>query len=242
MSKLKIIVCSVWIFLVVLFFSFETSSSATAHTEKPKSIADNFNLDLKPAHSLVVRFDDAIQKRFLTVQDFGMRRIVPVNPPSPHLDYFEPINDEERASVADFAKDGWKVSLYLYGRRAMPKKPDDPTPEDFVINYKLNKPLPITHDLKKERLPSPKGLMKNVKAAFLHFQTPDDANENEYEFKIGKWSYVAKPVRVPNESCLKCHTDYVVTEKIKSGQYKFRPRQVGDANGVIVYGFTKDKP
>ena len=242
MSKIKIIVFCGWLFFVALLFSAATLSTAAARTEQPILVDDKIDLALKPAHSLINRFDDAIQKRFLTEPNFGMARIAPVNPPSPHLNYFDPINDEERTSVDDFTKDGWKVSLYLFGRRAMPKKPDDPMPEDFLVNYKLNKPLPITHDLKKKRLPGAKALMKNVKAAFLEFQKSDGANRDEYEFKIGKWSYVAKPVRVPNESCLKCHSDYVVAEKLASGQYKFRRRQVGDANGVIVYGFTKDKP
>lgn len=239
MLKLKISICLVWIFFTVLLISFETFSTATAQT-KATLPANKINLDLKPEHLLIEQFDNAIQRRFLTEPDFGMRRIVPVNPPSPHLEYFNPINNDEETSVANFAKDGWKVSLYLFGRKTMPKVVNGKVKDDFVINYHLNKPLPITKDLKGKSLPPAGKLIKEVKAAFLNFQTPDSLNENEYEFSKGKWFYIAKPVRAVNQSCLKCHTDYVITEKLEDGKYKFRKRRIGDANGVIVYGFTKN--
>ena len=131
--------------------------------------------------------------------------------------------------------------LYLFGKRANPRIVDGKTKKDFVINYRINQPVSITKGLKKQDLPKGETLMKDVKEAFLAFQTPNGANENNYDFRVGKWSYVVRPVRAANESCLKCHTDYVVTEKLKSGQFKFRKRQIGDANGVLVYGFSKDE-
>ena len=230
MLKIKIIVCLVWTFSIVALFSFQGFSPASGQTKETM---------FEPENSLIDRFDKAVQQRFLTEPDFGMWRIQPVYPPSPHLEQFIPNNDEEKASVADFEKDGWKVSLYLFGRRATQKIVDGKEQKEFSINYRLNKPLPITRDLRGKQLPNAKKLLKEVKAAFLEFQTPNSPNENNYEFSIGKWSYVARPVRAVNQSCLKCHTDYVITEKIEDDKYKFRKRQVGDANGVIVCGFTK---
>lgn len=234
MLKIKIIVCLVWAFFIIALFSFQKFSPASGQTNETI-----FDKHPKPENSLVDRFDKAIQQRFLTEPDFGIRRIQPVYPPNPHLEQFSPINDEEKASVADFEKNGWNVSLHLFGRRAYPKIVDGKEQKKFSINYRLNKPLPITGELRREKLPKAEKLLKQVKAAFLEFQTPNSPNENDYKFSIGKWSYVAKAVRAVNQSCLKCHTDYVITEKIEDDKYKFRKRQVGDANGVIVYGFSR---
>jgi Protein of unknown function (DUF3365) len=240
MLKLKILACLVWtLFIAALLFS-QTFSPVNGQT-KEVVFDKKVKFNPKPANALVDRFDKAIQQRFLTEPNFGIRRIQPAYPPSPHLEQFSPINDEERLSVAGFERDGWKVSLYLFGRRATPKIVDGKEQKKFIINYRLNKPLPITIEPGEKELPKSEKLLKEVKAAFLEFQTPNSPNENNYEFNIGKWSYVAKPVRAVNESCLKCHTDYVVTGKIGDDQYKFRKRRVGDANGVLVYGFTKDE-
>jgi len=67
-----------------------------------------------------------------------------------------------------------------------------------------------------------------------------DAPKN-IEFVKGDWSYVAKPVRAMNESCLKCHNDYVILDKLPNGQFKMRKRQVGDVNGVLLYAFRHRK-
>lgn len=231
MAKLKIkyVICLVWMFLIAALFTSRESSPITAQTQNVIN-----EKTVKPESSLIDRFDKAIQQRFLTEPDFGMRRIQPVNP---HLENFSPINDEERASVADFEKDDWKVSLYLFGRRATPKVENEE--KDFTINYRLNQPLPVTKELEQKSLPKAEKLLKEIKKAFIEFQTPNSSRENEYEFSIGKWSYVAKPVRAVNQSCLRCHTDYIITEKLDDNKYKFRKRRVGDANGVIVYGFSK---
>ena len=236
MAKLKIkyVVCLVWMSLIAAVFTMRDFSPITAQTQNVIN-----EKSAKPESSLIDRFDKAIQQRFLTEPDFGMRRIQPVNPPSPHLDYFSPINDEEKAGVAGFEQDGWKVSLYLFGRRATPKIENEKEQKDFAINYRLNQPLSITKDLKQKSLPKAGKLLKEIKKAFIEFQTPNSSRENEYEFSIGKWFYVAKPVRAVNQSCLRCHTDYVITENLGDDKYKFRKRRVGDANGVIVYGFSK---
>ncbi len=227
--------CLVWTLSIVALFSFQGFSPVSSQTKGSVVVKNS-----KPENALVERFDAAIQQRFLTEPNFGMRRIQPAFPPNPHLEQFSPINDEERASVAAFEKDGWKVSLYLFGRHAAPKVVDGKEQKEFSVSYRLNKPLPITKELTEKQLPNAEKLLKEVKAAFLEFQTPNSPNENNYEFSIGKWSYVAKPVRAVNQSCLKCHTDYVVTEKVGDDKYKFRKRQVGDANGVIVYGFDNE--
>lgn len=239
--KIKIAVCAAWTLCIVGLLACQPFAPASGQTKEIKNpaVAAGFVLDSKPESALIERFDAAVQQRFLTQPNFGIRRIVPVNPPNPHLEKFVPINDEEKTSVSDFEKDGWQVSLYLFGRRAIPKIVNGKEQAKFDINYRLNKPLPVTAELKERDLPEPEKLLERVKTAFVDFQTLDSPNENEYEFGIGQWSYVAKPVRAANESCLRCHADYVITEKSGDDQYKFRKRAVGDANGVLVYGFRK---
>lgn len=234
--KAKIFVCLIWTVCIAALFSTQVFRTANGQTKKPDEIA---NLNLKPADSLINSFDAAIQKRFLTEPYFGIYRIAPTVPVNPHFGYFLPMNDEERKSLADFQSGGWKVFLYLYGKKANQRVVDGKTKKDFVINYRINQPVTITKSLEKKDLPTGESLLKDVKEAFLAFQTPNAQNENNYEFSSGKWSYVARPVRAANESCVKCHTDYVVTEKLKNNQFKFRKRQIGDVNGVLVYGFAK---
>ena len=236
--KAKIFVCLIWMICAVSLFSLQISRTANGQIKKPD---ENVKLNLKPADSLINSFDAAIQKRFLTEPYFGIRRIAPNYPTNPHFEYFDAKTDEERKSFADFESGGWKVFLYLFGKKANPRIVDGKAKKDFVINYRINQPVTITKNLEKKDLPTGGSLMKDVKEAFLAFQTTNGTNENNYEFDNGKWSYIARPVRAANESCVKCHTDYVVTEKLKNNQFKFRKRQIGDVNGVLVYGFAKAK-
>lgn len=225
-----------WIFSSIFLFSSESLWLAISNAD---SVEDEAKTNVKPENEQIDRFDRAIQQRFLTEPNFGIRRIVIIPEPNPHLETFYPKNHEEKTSVTDFEKEGWKVNLYLFGRRAMPKSADSKESKKFSIEYRLNKPLPVTKGLKAEGLPKAEKLLKEVKTAFLEFQNPNSPNENSYEFNIGEWAYVAKPVRAVNQSCLKCHTDYVIISKLENNQYKFRRRQVGDTNGVLVYGFSK---
>ena len=237
MQKAKVLICSVWVVFLCALFSYWGFSPAKGQTrDTPKTSP-------LPERALIDRFDAAMHQRFLTEPFFGMARMAPIEPQplrSSHLGSFSPVNTEESSVLADLEKEGWKVGLYLYGRVANPKETKDGTPK-FVVNYRLNEPLPITAKLKTKQLPGTLKLMKEVKAAFIEFQTPNSPRENNYEFTIGKWSYVARPVRAVNQSCLKCHTDHVITEKLPNGKLRFRKRSIGDANGVIVYGFSKDE-
>jgi hypothetical protein len=241
-SKLKTFVCLVWVICVVMFASTQDFWSANGQTVEKKAKSNP-----KPEMSQIDAFDALIQKRFLTEPGFGILRIEPIVPLSHHLAYFSPKDTEEEKAVASFKDSGWKTGLYLFGRTANPKVVKGKQQKTFVINYNTHDPLPISlatdrvnRDLFLKEIPKTEKLIDNVKTAFIAFQTPNSENENNYEFSIGKWSYVARPVRAVNESCIKCHTDYVITEKLGDGKFTFRKRKVGDANGVIVYGFRKD--
>jgi hypothetical protein len=234
-SKLKTFVCLVWAVCAVMFVSTQNFWSVSSQTKEKKT-----KLKPKPEISEIDAFDALIQKRFLTEPNFGIRRIEPIIPPSPHLEHFYPKNSDEEKSVENFQNDGWKTSLYLFGRKANPKLVNGKEQKVFEIKYNLHEAITVTKNVKQPDLPKADTLLKDVKSAFIAFQTPNSENENNYEFSVGKWSYVARPVRAVNESCIRCHTDYVVTEKLGDGKFTFRKRKIGDANGVIVYGFSKD--
>jgi hypothetical protein len=234
-SKLKTFICLVWAICTVMFVSTQDFWSANSQIVEKKVKSNP-----KPEMSQIDFFDSLIQKRFLIEPDFGMRRIQPVFPPSPHLEFFDAKDGDETKSVNKFINEGWQGSIYLFGRIANPKIINGKEQSSFSINYRLNKPLAMTKNIKQTDLPKAEKLLKKVKSAFIAFQTPNSENENNYEFSIGKWSYVARPVRAVNESCIRCHTDYVITEKLGDGKFTFRKRKIGDANGVIVYGFSKD--
>ncbi|MFT3743292.1 MAG: hypothetical protein QM785_03255 [Pyrinomonadaceae bacterium] len=232
----KIVFCFAWILVlgVVLFgtrmFPVNGQTGSVPNTAK------------KPDSSVIDRFDAAMHKRFLTEPFFGMARIAPIGPQplrSSHLGTFSPIDTEERSLQTALENDGWDVGLYLFGRVSTLKEEKPGSMPKFRVNYRLNEPVPITRNIKAKDLHKSSKLMKEVKSAFIEFQTPNSPRENNYEFAIGKWSYVARPVRAINESCLKCHTDYVITEKLPGGQFKFKKREIGDANGVIVYAFAR---
>ena len=238
LPKVKARFCLLWPLCLISLFSLQMFPLATgrAGAFEPDGKTKS---NPKPEPATVDRFDKAIQQRFLMEPSLGITRIAPVFPPNPHLREFYPRDDEERNRVADFVKNNWKVDLYLFGRRAQPTVVDGKTQEEFTVNYRLNKPVSVTRDIKAKDLPKAEKLLDKVKVAFQEFQTPNSPNENHYEFSIGRWFYVARPVRASSESCLRCHTDYVITSKVKGDKYKFRKRKVGDVNGVLVYGFAK---
>jgi hypothetical protein len=235
--KTKLYITALWLVGVLTLFAFHTVASTSGRapaTYTTSALAGG------PDIALVDRFDAAIQKRFLANPNFGMARVAPVRRTGArHIDEFYAETDEEQRAVAELEKAGWIAGLYLYGRTAMPMMKHDKPQEKFDIKYYLNAPLPITSHLKKSQLPGASKLLDRVKTAFVDFQTPEGPNANATDFSIGKWAYYARPVRAANESCILCHSDYVITARLGNGQFKVRKRVVGDANGVIVYGFSK---
>ncbi|MCW5961758.1 MAG: DUF3365 domain-containing protein [Pyrinomonadaceae bacterium] len=187
-----------------------------------------------PPIEIVDKFDAAIQNRFLTEPNFGIRRIQPTYPTNPHLsEYFEPKEGAETESVKSFQESNFRAGLYLFGRRITEIEDPKGKKRRFNINYRLHNPLGVTRNFPQEKLKSPQKLLDEIKTAFMEFRTKDS-----YEFESGKWSYIARPVRAL-ESCLKCHNDYVITEVVGKNDYKFRKRQAGDVNGILVYAFRK---
>jgi hypothetical protein len=199
----------------------------------------------KPDMMLIDRFDNAINLRFLTQPSFGMGRIVSgmiiqrEKLRSGHLSYFSPQTESELATVRAFSEEGWDVGIYLYGRRSEPKVVRGKTKDKFSIQYRINQPVTVTATLKERDLQDASDMVKEVKQAFLVFQNSAPNAQQNYGFDRGDWSYVARPVRAANQSCLQCHNDYVVIDKLQDGRFKLRKREVGDVNGILLYAFRR---
>ncbi|MCU0239883.1 MAG: DUF3365 domain-containing protein [Pyrinomonadaceae bacterium] len=232
--KLKIFICFIWISFVSLICS-QNFWIVTGQIAKK-----NEETKIKPTTLQLEKFNSIIQSRFLTEPFFGARRIQPLYPTNPHLSesFYTKTQDEENF-ISEFDEQNWKVSIHLFGRIVQPILIEDSKPTKFSINYRLSPPIPVTKNLYKKRLPKPETLLKDAKKAFIEFQTLDENSAINYEFEKNGWNYYAKPVRAADESCVKCHTDYVILNKKDDKNYVFKKRQVGDVNGILIYGFKQ---
>ena len=194
-----------------------------------------------PPDSLIDDFDKVIQERFLTKPFFGIARIAPVRPvmTNPHFRDFYAFGEAEVATVQAFESSGWDVGIYLFGRKVIPRTGTQ-DPNKFDIKYRLFDPIRVTNKEKDPDFRDSKSIADPIKQAFVEFQKTGSPNENEVRFDVGRWSYVARPVRAANQSCVECHKDNpVVLDRLGDGKFTIRPRRVGDANGVLVYAFAR---
>lgn len=189
----------------------------------------------RPDDQLVNEFDQAIQKRFVVIPNFGIVRIQPVNPPNPHLETFQPESPEEQQAVDRLAAGNWRTGIYLFGRFAYEDTTVAPGKKQLKIQYKTNDPVPVSTGLKARDLPASREMVDQIERAYDAFLT-----KPSYEFQQGKWSYVARPVAA-RDGCLKCHGDMFITAKLDNKRWAYRPRQVGDPIGVLVYAFRAGK-
>jgi hypothetical protein len=229
--KTKLLLTVAFLLIAVVILCARTLVPATPSGQKDRSAAQN-KQNHPPELGLVNDLDKVIQLRFLNAPQLGMRRIGPN--PNPHLEHFEPRTEEEKQAVANLQNDEWKVGIFLIGRRAYANPTIDVNDEKhLLVQYMLNPPVPVTTNVKKSELAAPKSLQDGVDEAFERFNTADT-----YDFSLGKWAYVARPVRA-RELCMKCHQDMFVTSKLANKKYTYRSRRIGDTIGVLLYAFDK---
>jgi len=219
--------------LLALALSFAGTLGATSLSNNKPTVATESG-NPPPDLALVNALDKVIQQRFLTAPNFGIRRIGPT--PNPHLEHFEPRSAEESEAVTNLQNADWKVGIYLIGRRAyeIPSPKEGNAGKRLTVYYHLNQPVPVTKNVKKRELPNPKRIKEHADAAFQRFTSTDT-----YGFSVGKWSYVARPLRA-QETCLKCHTDFFLTSK-ENKVYAYRKRRVGDPIGLVIYAVRKEQ-
>ena len=239
--RVKIVVLFLFVLGLGLILADQSFRETRGQVRSPQGATEEVTITV-PADVLIDDFDKTIQQRFLTAPSFGIRRIEPRVPPleNPHFQYFTPNTEAERSAVNAFDLNGWDVGIFLYGRKVTRRT--DTKKEKYNIRYRIFDPIPVTGELKKSDFSSPKDLAEEIKQAFVDFQKPGSPNENEVRLEGGRWSYVARPVRAATRSCIVCHKDYVITERLGDGKFTARPRKIGDANGVLVYAFRRRDP
>jgi hypothetical protein len=234
MKKIKILIVVAWAAFLVMAVNYGPRVDAQIDKSRARG--------RKPDMALIDKFDSQIQQRFLTEPFFGIARIAPVTPQplrSDHLRHFSPVNADEAGIQKSFIDDGWDVGIYLYGRRAEPKIVKGRQKNDFSIRYRVNQPVPVTAGVSEREMQDATDMINQVKEAFLAFQNTAPDELRNFEFDSGDWSYVARPVRAVSQSCLKCHNDYVMLERLGNDKFKMRKRQVGDVNGILLYAFRR---
>jgi hypothetical protein len=174
------------------------------------------------AGTIIVSADDPIAALNRSVQDrfndvdryFGLRRIVVIGD-TPHQ--FRPESVAEFAAVKALEESGYRVALYLAGRRVLDREPhltpEEPTQLDRRVIFG---PVAVTDPELLPGLPQAVDLIDESRVAFNQLVKRD-----RYDFEIGNLKLTARAVRATADQCLSCH----------------RGRAIGDPLGVILYAY-----
>jgi hypothetical protein len=194
--------------------------------------------DAERAAVLISAFDGCIQGRFADVDEkFGFRRIV--NPgETPHR--FKPESTREIDAVRGLEGAGFRVVLYLTGRRVLREDPQPDVPGANPFRAVIKGPVLITDATDQSAgesgsgsAPASADLWKESRQALLAF-----AKRDSFDFAKADWSFIARPVRASDATCLRCHR-----EPYSMGTPTGEPSnlKVGDALGVVLYGYQRTK-
>jgi hypothetical protein len=174
------------------------------------------------ASTIVVRADDPIASLNRSVQDrfkdvdkyFGLRRIVVIGD-TPHQ--FRPESVAEFSAVKALEESGYRVALYVAGRRVLDREPhlttDEPTQLDRRVIFG---PVAVTDPTFLAGLPQAVDLIDESRMAFSHL-----VKQDRHDFEIGDLKFTARAVRATTDQCLSCH----------------RGRTIGDPLGVVLYAY-----
>lgn len=204
---------------------------------------------------IIDRLNDCVQERFKEVDErLGTARVA--RPGAPHL--FAPERMRDVAIVEELERARLQVVLYLAGREVLKPKPDYRFPpayisEEYFTSSRLlmaprrikpgdaiewgviKGPIRVTTVQKSagdsDRPPAASELWDEARGAMHAF-----ADAERREFARGSWSFAARPVRVTDQACLNCHTLNGAT-LMSAGIRPDNPLQVGDAIGVLLYGY-----
>jgi hypothetical protein len=196
--------------------------------------------DAERAAVLISAFDGCIQGRFADIDDkFGFRRIVTPGE-TPHR--FKPESTRELDAVRGLEGAGFRVVLYLTGRRVLREDPQPDVPGANPFRALIKGPVVITHASDasasapaSKDVPAPKSveLWNESRQAMLAF-----AKRDSFDFAKAGWNFIARPVRASDATCLKCHRDpYSMSVPVGEASNL----KVGDALGVVLYGYMRER-
>ena len=174
------------------------------------------------AGTIIVSADDPIAALNRSVQDrfkdvdkyFGLRRIVVIGD-TPHQ--FRPESVAEFAAVKALKESGYRVALYLAGRRVLDRDPHLTTEEPTQLDRRaIFGPVAVTDPELLPGLSQAVDLIDESRVAFNQLVKRD-----RYDFEIGDLKLTARAVRATADHCLSCH----------------RGRAIGDPLGVVLYAY-----
>ena len=218
------------LFSLLVAFGFSSGPSAsTLRSFVPLQEHSDSEADLIDA------LDDCIQQRFLDVdKGLGFSRVI--RPGStPHR--FKAENAKELTIVEYLTRARLDVVLYLAGRRIVEAKLNSED-IDSIAGSLIKGPVSITaSDKDITGLPTPKQLWDRGQEAMHVFQ-----GSRTYDFSLGEWKFIARPVRASDTTCLSCHQRNGTTlfSMGKIGQ-ESKSLQIGDPLGLLVYGYKKSR-
>jgi hypothetical protein len=235
----KVQLCCTIIICLSLALGFAQRFSARAHLQESAAKLQ-----------LLAAFDVCIQQRFKDIdKTLGLRRIIKIGE-TPHR--FKPENAKELTSMSELQNGGFNVALYLASRSVFGEKPEakkwrqDNQENGSANSGALSKapfdsrrlikgPVLITAK-NRDDLPMPVELWEQSRKAMQAFATKDS-----YEFTLGKWKFLAKPVRA-SESCLQCHLrDSTRIFEVNPKYDKAEPLKIGDPLGTVLYAYQESK-
>ena len=220
--------CLTMLGLFSALFAFAISPSPSA-SSLPGPIPPQDNADSDAA--LIEALDDCVQQRFLDIdKGFGFRRLVR---PGETAHRFKPENAKELAVVAYLTGQKVDVVLYLAGRGIVSANLNSKD-VDGVAAKLIKGPIRITPgDKAVANLPTLRQLWDHGQQAMRVFQ----GSEN-YDFNLGEWKFIARPVRASDQSCLKCHQASGPSHP--NLRQESTALQIGDPLGLLVYGYKKN--
>lgn len=165
----------------------------------------------------ISRLDECIQRRFLGMNVFGMRRILPMQYHG--VQTFRPENAVEREVVDQLEKKGYAVAFYLAGRAVL----GGPREER---RFRIQGPAYITAG--DRQFPPPDTLLADARGALASFQ-----KGSSFDAQQGKWTVAMRPLRASNAACIQCHTTGGGSIGVTG------PLAIGDPLGVAIYVYRR---
>jgi hypothetical protein len=182
--------------------------------------------------------DRVVRARFHNHIGFGMARIAAER-------RFDPETEEERQAVRAVKRAGLKVGLFIVGRGVLAETaPGERRVYNLFGGLWAGRTIagPIfLNSTEAKRLPDPTLYWDGARRAMLSFA----AGGESYDFEVGDWKALARPVRAA-ESCLQCHATDMEAKAVKvDGRtfYRWEPGsnklRAGDPLGAMLYVYRR---
>jgi hypothetical protein len=207
------------------------AATASAHSQEANTRRSS------GAEALIDAFDECIQDRFtdLTINRFGVVRVTPA---SPHAFFANNLREESIVQYLEVAR--LNVVMYVGGRKLLAEKGYSITPQRGALvlvpgrnGAQLDGPIlvtPLGYHAPPRDAPPAATLIDDATRTLRTF-----GQSNATSFSAGGWEFAARPVRASSQACLGCH------RRVSSGA-STNALQIGDALGVVLYGYQKRPP